>query len=127
MCGTACSKRSPEDDHGRGNIAVAYRTICRADNGSRLCPGGVHPTGRRSRNSSHIVTDTLGPPGRFAVHPADIQDRDGAAKLLATIRRLYPWLRHIFADGGYAGDKLRSEFHHIRDGTKALPGVQSQT
>ena len=29
--------------------------------------------------------------------------------MLAIIRRLYPWLRHIFADGGYAGGKLRSE------------------
>jgi len=28
-------------------------------------------------------------------------------KLWAIIRGLYPWLRHIFADGGYAGDKLR--------------------
>jgi transposase len=25
----------------------------------------------------------------------------------AVIRRLYPWLRHLFADGAYAGDKLR--------------------
>jgi hypothetical protein len=24
-----------------------------------------------------------------------------------SIRSLYPWLRHIFADGGYAGEKLR--------------------
>jgi putative transposase len=41
------------------------------------------------------------------VHRADIQDRDGAASLLATMRSMFPWLRHIFADGGYAGDKLR--------------------
>jgi transposase len=41
------------------------------------------------------------------VHVADIQDRDGAPDLLVSIRSLYPWLRHIFADGGYAGDKLR--------------------
>ena len=27
--------------------------------------------------------------------------------VIASIRRLYPWLRHLFADGGYAGDKLR--------------------
>jgi transposase len=27
---------------------------------------------------------------------------------LASIRSLYPWLRHIFADGGYAGKKLRA-------------------
>ena len=29
-----------------------------------------------------------------------------AAPLLASIRRLYPWLRHVFADGAYAGEKL---------------------
>jgi putative transposase len=57
----------------------------------------------------HIVIDTLGHLVGLLVHPADIQDRDGAAKVLASIRSLYPWLRHIFADGGYAGDKLRGE------------------
>jgi transposase len=40
------------------------------------------------------------------VHAADIQDRDGAPPLLAAIRYLFPWLRHVFADGGYTGDKL---------------------
>jgi putative transposase len=57
----------------------------------------------------HILTDTLGNLIGLLVHPADIQDRDGAAKVLATIRTLCPWLRHVFADGGYAGDKLRDE------------------
>lgn len=28
--------------------------------------------------------------------------------MLALIRSLYPWLRHVFADGGYVGDKLRA-------------------
>jgi putative transposase len=28
--------------------------------------------------------------------------------LLASIRLLFPWVRHVFADGGYAGEKLRS-------------------
>jgi len=55
----------------------------------------------------HIVTDTEGHLVGLQVHPADVQDRDGAVDLLASIRSLYPWLRHLFADGGYAGDKLR--------------------
>jgi len=55
----------------------------------------------------HIVTDTAGHLVGLIVHIASIQDRDGAVAVLASIRRLYPWLRHIFADGGYAGDKLR--------------------
>ena len=33
----------------------------------------------------HIVTDTLGHLVGWLVHPADVQDRDGAAKTLATI------------------------------------------
>lgn len=56
----------------------------------------------------HIVTDTQGNLVGLVVHEADIQDRDGAPHVLASIRALYPWLRHVFADGGYAGDKLRA-------------------
>jgi len=55
----------------------------------------------------HIVTDTEGYLVGLQVHAADIQDRDGAVGVLASLRFLYPWLRHVFADGGYAGDKLR--------------------
>jgi putative transposase len=54
----------------------------------------------------HIVTDTLGLMLFVLVHAADIQDRDGAVDLVRAIRHRFPWLRHLFADGGYAGDKL---------------------
>ena len=56
----------------------------------------------------HIVTDTGGLLVGALVHPADIQDRDGAPALLASIRHRFPWLRHIFADGAYAGPKLKA-------------------
>ncbi len=46
-------------------------------------------------------------------HTADIQDRDGAPDVLASIRHSFPWLRHVFADGGYAGDKLRAALTKI--------------
>ena len=55
----------------------------------------------------HILTDTIGLPVRMIVQPANVQDRDGAPDLLASVRNLYPWLRHVFADAGYAGDKLK--------------------
>jgi putative transposase len=35
------------------------------------------------------------------VHAADIQDRDGAVDVLKAARFRFPWLRHVFADGGY--------------------------
>ncbi|MTK63912.1 MAG: IS5 family transposase, partial [Methanobacterium sp.] len=54
----------------------------------------------------HIITDTEGHLVGLTVHTADIQDRDGTVGVIASIRRLYQWLRHLFADGGYAGEKL---------------------
>ena len=59
----------------------------------------------------HIVTDTLGLMLFVLVHGADVQDRDGAPALLKAILHRFPWLRHIFADGGYAGEKLRAALH----------------
>lgn len=56
----------------------------------------------------HIVTDTLGLLVGALIHAANIQDRDGAPDVLNSIRSRWPWLRHIFADGGYAGDKLQA-------------------
>ena len=40
------------------------------------------------------------------VHPAEIQDRDGAFHLLRRTRRLFPFIERIFADGGYRGEKM---------------------
>jgi transposase len=56
----------------------------------------------------HILTDTNGLLVASTVHAADIQDRDGAVPLLGSIRTAFPWLRHIFADGAYAGAKLQT-------------------
>jgi len=53
----------------------------------------------------------------LVVHGADIQDRDGAPAVLASIRKSCPWLRHVFADGGYAGPKLRDALGKIGDWT----------
>jgi putative transposase len=56
----------------------------------------------------HILTDTQGNLVHALIHTADIQDRDGAPDVLKAIKHSFPWLRHIFADGGYAGPKLEA-------------------
>jgi transposase len=38
---------------------------------------------------------------RIVVHSAAIQDRDGPSLVLDKIRRRFPWLELIWADGGY--------------------------
>jgi transposase len=65
----------------------------------------------------HIVVDTIGLMFGLVVHAADIQDRDGAPAVLKSIRHACPWLRHVFADGGYAGPKLRGALDKMGDWT----------
>lgn len=69
-------------------------------------PRGFDAAKKVKGRKRHILTDTEGHLVGVQVHAADIQDRDGAVALLASMRRLYPWLRHLFADGAYGGDKL---------------------
>ena len=72
--------------------------------------GGVrgYDAGKRVKGRKrHIVTDTVGLLVGLVVHSAGVQDRDGAPDVLKAIVSRYPTLRHIFADGGYAGPKLR--------------------
>jgi transposase len=66
-------------------------------------PRGFDAGKKINGRKRHLVTDTLGLPLALAVHPADVQDRDGLALVCARIRHRLPWLRHLFADGGYQG------------------------
>src|SRR5207244_1454148 len=54
----------------------------------------------------HIVTDTCGLLVGAEVHPADVQDRDGAVLVIEAVHQLFPWLRHLFADSVYNGPNL---------------------
>ena len=76
--------------------------VCGFDAGKRI-------NGRKR----HIVTDTVGFLVGLVVHGADVQDRDGAPEVLKSITTTYPLLRHVFADGGYAGPKLRQALEKI--------------
>ena len=40
------------------------------------------------------------------VHAASIQDRDGAKRVLAKLKGLFPRLKRIWADGAYAGQLI---------------------
>ena len=71
-------------------------------------PRGYDAGKKINGRKRHIITDTSGHLVSAQVHSADIQDRDGAPDLLASIRYLFPWLRHVFADGAYAGEKLET-------------------
>jgi len=57
------------------------------------------------------------------VHPADVQDRDGAPLVLdRRTRRLFPFIERIFADAGYQGPTLAAAV--AKTGTWALEIVK---
>ncbi len=61
----------------------------------------------------HILVDTLGLLLVAVVHAANIQDRDGAIRVFEAMGKLFPWLKTVFADGAYAGDKLRDNLRPL--------------
>lgn len=67
----------------------------------------------------HIVVDTLGNLLGVVVHPADIQDRDGAQLVLNHLpEAVWERLERIWADGGYRGklvDWVKETFAVILD------------
>lgn len=70
--------------------------------GDRGYDAGKKVKGRKR----HIVVDCLGFLIAVHVHPADIQDRDGAKPTLEKLNKVYPLLMIILADGGYRGHLL---------------------
>ena len=77
-----------------------------------LDPSGYDAGKKVKGRKRHILVDTLGLLLSVVVHPADVQDRDGAFHLLRRARRMFPFIERIFADGGYAGQKMALVVSH---------------
>lgn len=54
----------------------------------------------------HIAVDTDGRLLMVNLTTADISDSAGAQEIIAGIRKRWPWLKHLFADGAYDRTKL---------------------
>lgn len=67
--------------------------------GPRGYDAGKKVNGRKR----HIIVDCLGLILAVHIHPANIQDRDGAKETLLKLQGLYPLLNLVLADGGYRG------------------------
>jgi len=60
-------------------------------------PRGYDAAKKIKGRKRHIITDTGGLLVGAEVHPADVQDRDGAKLVIESVHQLFPWLRHLFA------------------------------
>jgi putative transposase len=69
-------------------------------------PHGYHGGKKVNGRTRHILVDTLGLLLKVVVHPANLQDREGAKLVLAGLQRRFPRLRHLWADQAYTGPIL---------------------
>jgi transposase len=79
----------------------------RRKRGACIDPIGYDAGKKIKGKKRHILVDTLGLLLHAVVHPADIQDRDGGMLVLGTLFGAFPFLRKLFADGGYQGPQFQ--------------------
>jgi len=70
---------------------------------------GKKITGRKR----HIAVDTDGRLLMVNLTTADISDAAGAQRILEAIRKRWPWVRHLFADGAYDRLKLMDKAAYL--------------
>jgi len=69
-------------------------------------PRGYDAGKKINGRKRHALVDTDGRGLVIEPHPASIQDRDGGGPLLCVSRRSYPFIEKVFADSGYAGERV---------------------
>lgn len=69
----------------------------------------------------HALVDTDGRPLLVEPHPADIQDRDSGGPLLQVSRPLLPFIKHVWADGGYNHERVTSATNIIVEIVRKQP------
>src|ERR1700720_3129384 len=92
----------------------------RGKRGRHIDPSGYDAGKKIKGKKRHIFVDTLGLLLHAVVHPADIQDRDGGVLVLATLFGMYPFLKKLFADGGYQGPEFQKAL------AKILPHLETE-
>src|SRR3954468_19404757 len=106
----ACEGARDGGPRGKPDRRHHRYTGCESDRkrGPQKDPVGYDAAKKTKGIKRNVIVDTIGLLLGIAVIPANIQDRDCAANLIRKTRCLFPWIAKLFADGGYAGAKLKA-------------------
>jgi len=78
----------------------------RRKRGACIDPKGYDAGKKISGKKRHILVDAQGLLMHATVHSAGTQDRDSGPLVIASMHGLFPFIRTLFADGGYQGPQF---------------------
>jgi len=90
-------ERAGREASPSAGVADSQTVKAPAPGAARGFDGGKKTVGRKR----HIVVDTDGRLLMMNLTPADISDSAGAQAILDAVRKRWPWMKHLFADGAY--------------------------
>ena len=90
-------ERAGREASPSAGVADSQTVKAPAPGAARGFDGGKKTIGRKR----HVVVDTDGRLLMMNLTPADISDSAGAQIILDAIRKRWPWMKHLFADGAY--------------------------
>jgi len=97
-------RRQVRQAEGRDEEPSAGIVASQSAKGTRTSGTKGYDAGKKVKGTKrHLLVDTLGLLLCVVVHAANLQDRDGAKLVLDKAQGLFPKLRLLWADGGYAG------------------------
>ena len=85
-------------------------------------PCGYDAAKKVKGRKRHALVDTDGRALVLQASPASVQDRDGAPPLLAASRGSFPFIERVFADSGYAGERVANATRIALEIVRAQPG-----
>jgi putative transposase len=72
-------------------------------------------------NKRHALVDTDGRSLELQVHSPSVQDRDGAPVVLQAAYARFPWIRKVFVDSVYAGERVAHATALVVEIVRKLP------
>lgn len=84
-------------------------------------PRGYDAGKKINGRKRHALVDTDGRALLVEPHPANIQDRDGGGSLLEVSRPLFPFIKHVWADGGYNHERVTAATNILVEIVKKQP------
>ncbi len=84
-------------------------------------PRGYDAGKKINGRKRHALVDTDGRSLELQVHPASVQDRDGAPTVLQAAHARFPSIQKVFADSAYAGERVANATSIVVEIVRKLP------